>query len=316
MSHSPDAEKPKPISGIDVRKLPIGPEEAFVLSRVDGFSTAREIGYATSLPEPQVERTLRRLSELGAIAYAPASDVACAPQAPLSQPAATSVLKDTLGPDLAQTRQEEILELYEHLDQFDHYQLLGLARDADRRAVKAAYYEKVRIFHPDRYFGKDLGPFRTKLEQCFARLTAAHDTLSVSSRRDEYDEYLGERQRAAELERALSQSVTMNDLDELEEQLGAQLNVQGSAGQLTSTTARSSIAQAKLVESTPPASQDVQQLLDLGVSAADTTPRMTDEDRKRFLARKLRVSSVSLRAPPRFSTPSPSDPMSLHDQSS
>ena len=33
---------------------------------------------------------------------------------------------------------------------------------ADKKAIKAAYFELVNDFHPDRYFGKNLGSFKPK----------------------------------------------------------------------------------------------------------------------------------------------------------
>ncbi|MGE5787611.1 MAG: hypothetical protein ACM3ZE_23665, partial [Myxococcales bacterium] len=77
---------PRLVPGLDIRQLPIGPEEAFVLSRVDGQTTAREIGYATSLTEEQVTRHLERLQSLGAIVFAePAALVSTYPEARRNQ---------------------------------------------------------------------------------------------------------------------------------------------------------------------------------------------------------------------------------------
>ena len=38
------ANLPRPVEGVDLRTLPIGPEEAFVLSRVDGRSSVASNG--------------------------------------------------------------------------------------------------------------------------------------------------------------------------------------------------------------------------------------------------------------------------------
>jgi hypothetical protein len=43
------ARTPRPVEGLDMRRLPLGPEEAFVLSRVDGMSSEAEISAATGL---------------------------------------------------------------------------------------------------------------------------------------------------------------------------------------------------------------------------------------------------------------------------
>ena len=89
-----------PVAGVNVRTLPLLPEQAFVLSRVDGQSDEAEIARATGIPAPQVFLHLQRLEELGAVrrpasiappkygrAAAQASDVKATPKAPGPVPA-------------------------------------------------------------------------------------------------------------------------------------------------------------------------------------------------------------------------------------
>jgi tetratricopeptide (TPR) repeat protein len=325
--------KPRPVSGIDVRQLPIGPEEAFVLSRVDGNSTAHEISYATSFTDEMVSRCLKRLESLGAIDYGEDSRSQTKTPNPTNTPVhagseqppdvatgtAASAEPSNVPPydiaeldaaaDLETSRKQAILELYYRLDTQDNYQLLGIPRNADRRAVKAAYYEKVRTFHPDRYFGKDLGPFRGKLEECFARLTAAHDTLATVARREEYDGYLAQQARVEELERALSQTVTIDDLDLLEQRLISTFKSPSPTNPQQSSKTPSEPLGVSFA-----ACEAVIEVAD--VHPRTPVPKMSDEDRKRFLARKLQVSSASLRAPPRQSSsgPSPSPPPPSREQ--
>src|SRR5262245_7066396 len=60
---------PRRIDGVDERTLPIGPEEAYVLSRVDGVATEREIAEATGLGASALSQTLERLAGLGVISF-------------------------------------------------------------------------------------------------------------------------------------------------------------------------------------------------------------------------------------------------------
>jgi tetratricopeptide (TPR) repeat protein len=97
----------------------------------------------------------------------------------------------------------EIDRLLAQLDELDHYSLLGIARASDRKQVKSAYYAHASKIHPDRHFGKKLGPYKPKMEHLFGRMTIAHDTLSAAERRAEYDAYLAERDQLLAFERAL-----------------------------------------------------------------------------------------------------------------
>jgi IclR helix-turn-helix domain len=65
-----------PIAGIpqrrdvDMRSLPLGPLDAFVLSQVDGRATVDEIAAASSLSPAETHRVLHVLAERGAVDFA------------------------------------------------------------------------------------------------------------------------------------------------------------------------------------------------------------------------------------------------------
>ncbi len=82
-------------------------------------------------------------------------------------------------------------DLHGRLDQLDLYEVLGVARTVDRKEIKRAYFHLVGLVHPDRYFGKDLGPYQQRLEAVFARVTAAYETLWDRDARAAYDAQLG-----------------------------------------------------------------------------------------------------------------------------
>jgi curved DNA-binding protein CbpA len=87
----------------------------------------------------------------------------------------------------------QILELEAKLHRHTHYELLGVKESAEKSTVKDAFFTLINLYHVDRYFGKDLGIFRTKLERISTALTKAHDTLSRKKTRSEYDAYLESR---------------------------------------------------------------------------------------------------------------------------
>jgi curved DNA-binding protein CbpA len=80
-----------------------------------------------------------------------------------------------------------ILEAFSRIDQLTHYELMGLRPDADKKAIKKKYYELAGTIHPDRYFGKNLGSYKPKMEALFARITKAFQLLSDKNERAKYD---------------------------------------------------------------------------------------------------------------------------------
>lgn len=90
-----------------------------------------------------------------------------------------------LGIDAAQ--QARIDLLYDGLEQSTYYEILQISREAPPRAIKRAYYKLSREFHPDRFFRRELGPYKPKLEQVFAKINEAYRVLSDASTRADYD---------------------------------------------------------------------------------------------------------------------------------
>lgn len=64
----------------------------------------------------------------------------------------------------------------------DYYQILGVAPDADAEAIKKAYRELARKYHPD------LNPNNPEAEEKFKRVSEAYAVLSDDQRRAEYDQ--------------------------------------------------------------------------------------------------------------------------------
>jgi len=88
--------------------------------------------------------------------------------------------------DLDLERRQAILFAEAKLAEWTHWQVLGLPWNASVEAVRAAYIDQVKIFHPDRYPGKKLGSYRGRLERVFRRVTEARDVLTTEPRRAAY----------------------------------------------------------------------------------------------------------------------------------
>lgn len=88
--------------------------------------------------------------------------------------------------DLEVERRREILYLAASMDGWSHWQVLGVPWNAPLDRIRDAYREKVKVFHPDRYPGRRLGSFRSRLERIFRRLTEARDALEDDAARAAY----------------------------------------------------------------------------------------------------------------------------------
>jgi curved DNA-binding protein CbpA len=234
---------PKPAGGIDVRKLPLDPVDGFVLSRVDGRTSIRELSAVTGIPEDGVTKSIAKLHSLGAIviegllpppAPAPSRPPSVAPAPPPRAPsppprahdntASSSGMEVDLPPpavdkapaydprdldedvEIDMEHRKKILTIFARLADLDHFSILGVARDADKKTIKRAYFALASEFHPDKFFRKKLGSFKTKMEAIFGRITEAHDTLTDKVKRAEYEQYLKEVQQTRGMEAMLAEA--------------------------------------------------------------------------------------------------------------
>lgn len=106
--------------------------------------------------------------------------------------------------DLDSDRRREILDTFYRLDHLDHYQLLGLERDADKKDIREAYFRLSKLFHPDTLYGKRLGSYKVKMEAVFRRLTDAYEVLGKSKKRERYDDYLRAKDLSEQVRRGLA----------------------------------------------------------------------------------------------------------------
>jgi len=216
------------VAGRDIRSLPISPREAFLLSRIDGSINESDLATLTGFDPDAVAASIDRLIALGVVELDPRDQAAGRgsgpvlneagppPRAP-AQPSRTSQTqfrtirynpRDLDEPcDLDMDRKRRVLEVHSQLAQLDYYALLGIAEGCDKKEIKRAYYAIGPDFHPDRFYGKNLGSFKAKMEAIFGQLTFAYETLASVERRAEYDAYLATQKQTRSMEELLSAAV-------------------------------------------------------------------------------------------------------------
>lgn len=180
--------------GVDPTALPLTPAEGYLLSRVDGRTPWRVLREIGGLSPADIDRCLERwvaervlIVEGGAGRRAsslPAAPVSRAPQAPVGVG-----LSVDASLDLPTAVQERLLGLAARLDA-PYHEILGVPADADRKALKRAYFALSKEFHPDRYFRKNLGGFQAPLERVFKKIVEAYELLSDPMARAEIEKSL------------------------------------------------------------------------------------------------------------------------------
>jgi hypothetical protein len=188
--------------GFDPLKAAVGPDEYFVLSRIDGSQSLRDVLLATGLPVERGVAIVSRLRSIGALLL-PGETIAPPPAA--VPPRATAlgsrpdVVPRTSGIatsyDLTDPTPEERAALAEDVElpepvrrkllamarlavTQDLHALLGVPRGADAKTLKRAYFTLSKEVHPDRYYGKRLGSFAERLTAVFEATSRANAILN------------------------------------------------------------------------------------------------------------------------------------------
>ncbi|MFN0247311.1 MAG: hypothetical protein ACKV2T_10525 [Kofleriaceae bacterium] len=208
--------------GFDPLKAGVGPEEYFLLSRIDGNTQLRSVLLDSGLSVERAVAIVTRLRSIGALllpgeASPPPARPMTPPPPPPSQtatqkpPALRTAAGTGPGPasggipfthdltlpattpdelralaediDLDETERRRILAMARLIEKNDPYLLLGVSGAADPKTLKRAYFLLSKEVHPDRYYGKRLGTFADRLTMVFEATSRAYNRIISGNKR-------------------------------------------------------------------------------------------------------------------------------------
>ena len=203
--------------GFDPLKAAVGPEEYFVLSRIDGSQSLHDVLLTTGLPVERAIAIVTRLRSIGALLLpgetsapppialpkdltpsphsgdtrsppvrrTPApSQVVPTPAHDVTLPNASVAELAVLSEanDLGDAERRLILAIERLIGANDPHAILGVPHTADARDLKRAYFQLSKEIHPDRYYGKRLGSFAQRLSKVFEATSRAYASLTTTDR--------------------------------------------------------------------------------------------------------------------------------------
>lgn len=162
--------------GFDPGSMRPSSVEFFLLSRIDGFTpwcVLREMGGMTA---EESDLCLEGWLAAGHVQISHVDGTASEGKCPS---AAEKPLAIDTGLDLDVSIQKRVIEMRLLLHESDQ-SLLGVTPDMDEKSIKRAYFKLSREFHPDRFFRRELGPYRSEVEKLFKGIQRAYVNLSQS----------------------------------------------------------------------------------------------------------------------------------------
>nr|HPQ40452.1 DnaJ domain-containing protein [bacterium] len=143
----------------------------FILSRIDGTSSIKNLSQLLSISTDKLMLTLYLLNKAGIVNLAK-------PRGPI--------------PAEIARRRQFVRKIWEKISAQNHYEILGIKPDATAAEIKSVYFELAKQFHPDRRPDDDPDDVKNKLDQIFVRIREAYQILSDPERREAYDQRLSE----------------------------------------------------------------------------------------------------------------------------
>lgn len=186
---------------VDLTKHALTARDGYVLSRIDGHSTLSELADVIGIDEGQLVEQLERFERQGIIRWlgehlppaAPArkpdsvpSVANTVPIAPTEEQAPQPGEERSTDCELEPSELEAIHAMEQKLGA-SHWVVLGLCGDPSRSDVKTAFFGLSKRFHPDRYFGRELGEYESRISRIFNALKQSYDVLSNKKKRQAYE---------------------------------------------------------------------------------------------------------------------------------
>ncbi|MBX7171447.1 MAG: DnaJ domain-containing protein [Pyrinomonadaceae bacterium] len=191
------------------------PQEAFLMSRIDGLVRITDIRLSSGLPEKEILRSLyilwlsgflvrknwnsafseTRIREMLSARLTLKKEAleASAQKIEVKLPASEKeipVQKPTLDPKPeVKNNESDLLEKYlKQVEEAEsYYEILGVKVKANLPEIKAAYFNLAKQYHPDKYHQTGDAETQKRVQNAFTELARAYDTLKDDKAREVYD---------------------------------------------------------------------------------------------------------------------------------
>lgn len=177
------------------RESLLSPDEAFLLSRINGQIDADRLQHLVPMSKPDLLKALGALVVAGLAELSGDLDESAVPtvEAEAEKPAGKTQVPSagSASTSATQSRQRrEIQHLVAEIEGRDFYRRLGLSRGATQDQVHQRFKEMTRLYSTERAEESHLASLRGDLEKIQEALVEAYRTLTDPRQRAKYDEFL------------------------------------------------------------------------------------------------------------------------------
>lgn len=183
-----------------IEKLNLSPEEFFVLSRINGTITIKQINQMVGF---SIEKTLgfmQKFLDNQIVTFKESEEKKKKPETAPQAPNMLQILdqedQDPVLSLIPRTFRNRVLLISEGLDKMNFFEILEVTPSSDATEIHTNYLRLVKEFHPDSLRGKDPGHYKRKLEKIFEKIQEGYQAIHSDSSRANYLHELMEGRRS------------------------------------------------------------------------------------------------------------------------
>ncbi len=181
---------PKTNPALSYNNLQLTPTEGYLLSRIDGVSSVDDIASLSGLPYDEALDVIKSLWNKKVFLINGL------------EPKSNGGNNDI---ELSEDERSAIEKMSDTVKNGTFYQILSVPFQVKPEQVKTKFFELSKLYHPDRYFKKNIGDYKGKLNMIFKKLSEAYEVLYDPQKKKWYDAALANpRPNASQFQEPLS----------------------------------------------------------------------------------------------------------------
>ena len=158
--------------GIELTAYNLEPLEGFLISRLDGVSSVAVLAGVVAMSPEELNTRVQRLVNEGLLYWKDSVQ----PQASASPVTVELEVSDQVRLKAAETL----------LRSCSLWELFGVTPQSTSGDLKQAYFSISKVYHPDCFFGREVGEFREVIEAVFRSIKEGYEVLSSAEKRRAY----------------------------------------------------------------------------------------------------------------------------------
>lgn len=183
------------------QELKLTPEDFFILSRINGALTVKQIVQIVGFPFEKVSLSLQKLLDQQVISIKQEDTDEKKIKQPIEghHPSMIELLdqedKDPILSKIPRSFRNRILLQFQELPKMNYFEMLEVSPSATSEEIQNSYLRLVKEFHPDRMRGQEAGHYKQKLESIFDKIQEASQKIRHDNQRAAYLHSLMEARR-------------------------------------------------------------------------------------------------------------------------